>query len=217
MSVVGRSSHPEGSALAKPERDDVAHAARALRTNVSLPENAMRHIHSMPCTMLALTMAAALSARDAGAVTTTRYYYANPTSYCQTALPVFDGNVRKRPLAVQNEGTTGAFITCSFTAQSTDLDSVGLLVSNDGTAAAMLTCTGVTSVQGGSDAGPSQYVAKTVTIPASGVSGFSWVADDFTGIGSTIPGGGYFSVSCNLPPGVGINDSYVRFREEVGA
>jgi hypothetical protein len=176
----------------------------------------MRHIHSMPGAMLALAMAAVMPAGDAGAMTKTRFYYANPTSYCQTALPVFDGNVRKRPLAVQNEGTTGAFITCSFTAQSTGLDSVVVLASNDGAAAATLTCTGVTSVQGGSDGGPSEYVSKTVTIAASGVAGLIWLPDDF-GMGSTIPGGGYFSVSCNLPPGVGINDSYVQFQEEVGA
>jgi hypothetical protein len=166
--------------------------------------------------MLALAMAVGLPAGDASAATKTRFYYANATSYCQTALPVFDGNVRKRPLAVQNEGTTGAFITCSFTAQSTGLDSVVVLASNDGAATATLSCTGVTSVQGGDDGGPSEYVTKTVAIPAAGVSGFTWLPEEF-GISSTIPGGGYFSVSCNLPPGVGINDSYVRFMEEVGA
>ncbi len=39
---------------------------------------------------------------------------ANATAFCQTALPVFDGNVRKRPLAVTNEGTSNAFISCSI-------------------------------------------------------------------------------------------------------
>lgn len=172
----------------------------------------MRHLHAIPCATLASMLAIALPAGDAGAVARARLYYANATSYCQTALPVFDGQVRKRPLAVQNEGTGPAFVTCSFTAQSTGLDSVVLFASNDGDAAAALTCTGVTSVQGSG----SQYVSKTVVIQASGKGGIVWLPNDF-GSGSTIPGGGYFSVSCNLPPGVGINDSYVRFQEEVGA
>ena len=33
---------------------------------------------------------------------------------CQPALPTFDGSIRKRPKAVQNEGTSIAFITCGF-------------------------------------------------------------------------------------------------------
>ena len=33
---------------------------------------------------------------------------------CQPALPAFDGNIRKRPLAMMNEGTSNAFVTCAF-------------------------------------------------------------------------------------------------------
>lgn len=172
----------------------------------------MRHLHAIPCIALASMLAIALPAGDAGATAQTRFYYANATSYCQTALPVFDGQVRKRPLAVQNEGNAAAFVTCSFTAQSTGLDSVALFASNEGATTATLSCTGVTGVQ---DSG-SQYVSKTVTIAAAAATGLLWVAEDF-GSAQVIPGGGYFSVSCSLPPGIGLNDSYVRFQEEVGA
>ncbi len=36
---------------------------------------------------------------------------------CQPALPLDDAAVRKKPLAVQNEGIATAFITCSFKKQ----------------------------------------------------------------------------------------------------
>jgi len=172
----------------------------------------MPHMYSISCLAAASAMAAALIGGDAGAVLRTRSWYANATSYCQSALPVFDGNIRKRPLAVQNESRTSAFVTCSFAAQNTGLDSVTVFAFNGGDATASFKCTGVT---GGAGSVSNQYVAKTVSIPTSTRNGLAWVPADF-GNGAVIPGSGYFSVSCVLPPGVGINDSLVVFDEDVG-
>jgi hypothetical protein len=139
----------------------------------------------------------------------------NAVSYCQTALPVFDGNVRKRPLGVQNEGPGDAFVTCAFTAQRTELSYVEVFFSNTGTSPVSVTCTGVTGV----NRGDNEYVSKTVIVPASGDVGDAvllWTGSDFAEPGPVLPGGGMFGVSCKLPQGASIDDSNVSFNEDFG-
>jgi hypothetical protein len=170
----------------------------------------MRHLHST--LILPSLVIAAFATADVQADTTQRFFYANATSFCQTALPVFDGNVRKRPLAVQNEGTGDAFVTCSFTGQVVELDSAGLYAVNNGSSDATLSCTAVTGLNDSLN----EYVTKTITITASDVGGMIWAGADFAGAPDTIPGLGLFNVSCKLPPGVGIGSAYVRFQEDIG-
>lgn len=62
-----------------------------------------------------LAAATAGVASTASAATALREKVSNATGVCQAALPAFDGLVRKRPLAVQNESTGHAFVTCSLT------------------------------------------------------------------------------------------------------
>ncbi len=167
-------------------------------------------------TGLVLAIGASMAAGDAMAAAQTRVFFANATSYCQTSLPTFDGNVRKRPLAVQNEGTTNAFVTCSFLMQTGGTTAstptrVDVWAQNQTAAAQDLTCTMVT----GFATGTNQFVTKTVTLAANGVQNvLSWVPANFTG--GVFPDGDPLSISCNLLPGVGINDSYVTFPEDVG-
>ena len=61
---------------------------------------------------LAVALTAATLSPNAQAVTVNRDYLSHGTANCQSALPVFDGNIRKRPAAVANEGTATAFVTC---------------------------------------------------------------------------------------------------------
>lgn len=142
---------------------------------------------------------AVLPSGDARAIT--RTFDGNAAADCQTALPVYDGNVRKRPLAVQNEGSDNAFVTCSFTTQATDLSFVTLFLTNNNTTDTPVTCTGVS----GYSAGPTQYLPQTKTVAASGLGSMLWSPDSIL-----------FNVSCNLPPGVGIGTFRVVFQEDVG-
>lgn len=71
---------------------------------------------------LALTIASA-TGDPAAAATVYRDHVSHGTANGQSALPVFDGNICKRPLALANEGNATAFITCDsenlrFQAQS---------------------------------------------------------------------------------------------------
>jgi len=169
----------------------------------------MRHLYSI---LLPSLLIAAFATADARAAVLERIFYANATSYCQTALPVFDGNVRKRPLAVQNEGSGDAFVTCSFTGQVVELRGAVLVLVNNGSSDASLSCTGVTGLNNSVN----EYVTKTVVVPASGINALVWLGNDFAGAPDTIPGLGLFNVSCKLPPGTGLGKSYVVFDEDIG-
>lgn len=143
---------------------------------------------------------------SANAVETDHANGSNPTARCQGALPAFETQIRKRPLAVQNEGTANSFITCSFESDvGNAIGNAPVLLdtyfSNNTAAAVSLSCTAVTGFQGGTN----EYVNQTITI-APGQSGNPFWADtDFeNGFAS-----GLVSISCNIPPGVGINDTYI--------
>lgn len=159
----------------------------------------------------AIAVAFAMTPGDAQAVVRQRALFTNPAGICQAALPAFEGQIRKRPLAIQNEGSSNAFVTCAFTSQA-EATSVIMYFAGVDNVAREITCTGVT----GFNKGLNQFVTKTIALPASVSSSMTWSPADFSGGSSTFPDA-RFSVSCNLTPGVGINDSGIGFNEEVGA
>ena len=96
--------------------------------------------HLLLCTPLALGLLAL--AAEADAVDVTRQEYPNAGAFCQGALPAFAGTLRTRPLAVVNEGSEPAFLTCSL---SGGVDSrfleVEAVVINGGAATQTVSCT----------------------------------------------------------------------------
>lgn len=119
---------------------------------------------------------------------------------CQTALPVFDGLVRKRPLAVQNEGTSGTFVTCGLEGKtgaqpSSTVIFVGLV--NNSSSPATVSCT---LVDGRNAISDPIYLPKSVELPANTpIAELSWSSADAEGANFIYP-----AVSCALPPGTGI-------------
>ena len=83
------------------------------------------------------------------------------------ALPIFDGNVRKRPVSVQNEGNSNAFVTCSWGIEIVDgTRSTGISEAEvwfHSTAAGSVTCTGVAGWNG-----VQVQSVKTLTLPGGG-------------------------------------------------
>jgi len=154
---------------------------------------------------------------DASAALASRILNQNPAGVCQAALPVYDGQIRKRPKAIQNEGSSPAFVTCSWTAQ-------GQLGENPGnpTAFAMffsvndgqpdhVTCIAVLGMQGQTIP---TYTRGTDLHSAGGVRQLVWYPEDFGGSGEFRSA--LINVSCLLNPGVGINASQLSFKEEIG-
>lgn len=172
---------------------------------------------STAATRGALLAFVTLAAVPAGASASDRLFTTNPAGICQGALPVFETAIRKRPLAIQNEGATTTFITCSFASQGganqdvRNPTEVLVYFNNTSGKAVSLSCTGVT----GYATRPGHYVVKEVKLGADGAQGhLSWKAADFGEKEPYFPSG-LFSISCGLPPGAAINDTYVVFSEEV--
>lgn len=157
--------------------------------------------------------AAALLSLASHAATIEFKHRQNATAICQPALPAFDGQIRKRPLAVQNEGTELAFVTCSFIGNDTNTTSrVSLYFINNGPAAASVSCTLVS----GYDTASNNFGSKSVSVLANrgGQANIAWTA---AADNSGNPLGSLVNVSCSLPPGTGINDIYNYYQQEIGS
>ncbi|MGY0611217.1 hypothetical protein ACW7GZ_00910 [Luteimonas sp. A537] len=114
---------------------------------------------------------------------------------CKSALPIFDGNIRSRPLAVQNEGTSSAFVTCTQQAElGNEPRSIGISLINTGAAATTVNCTMVNRPL------LSEYYPESIQVAAGAIT---WLI--FTPSGAPTFTGTLHAFSCNLPPGTGVN------------
>lgn len=150
---------------------------------------------------MAGTAAAAMAALSLAAPVPAAEVQTGAAAACRSALPAFDGAIRTRPLAVQNEGAAPAFVSCSNSngASSTayHVTVAGVYVKNQNAAATAVACTLVTERLGE----PNVYLTKTQTF-APGASGFI--------IWSTADNGGshlsaFVNFSCSLAPGIGVS------------
>lgn len=167
--------------------------------------------------MLPLTMCAVLAPADALGAPVQRSFVQNASGTCQAALPSFEGLVRKRPLALQNESGSTAFVSCSlvgthfgpgYSARVVDIVFAGLINNTD--ASIEVTCT---LVDGLAKLTPSTFIPQTAIVPANGWVELSWDAAD--------NGGSRFvfsaNVQCALPFGTGISYTASLYDEEIGS
>jgi hypothetical protein len=166
-------------------------------------------------TIAGLTLAVAAAYSTPAVSQTIHANASQPAARCQGALPNFEVGLRKRPLAVQNVGTTPMFVTCGFEFDAgAAIDNSALLVdtyfTNTSDVPATVTCTAVAGYEGG----VTENVNLSIEIPAGGGldDGNLYVFDtDFEGGGMA---SGLVAFSCRLPGGVGINDTYVYWATE---
>jgi hypothetical protein len=159
----------------------------------------------------AVVVLAATLAPEANAAPITRTLFNTAAGTCTPAFGPSEVAIRKRPLSVQNEGTTNAFVTCAFTAQTSPTVAQVWVNSFDGVAHTV-NCTGVSGYNTWSG---TQYVIKSASVgPGTSQVPITFLPADF---GETTNfGNAWFSVSCSLPPGAGVNDVSVSFPEEIG-
>lgn len=158
----------------------------------------------------AAALAAGLSmSAPVKAVSVERESSSHGTASCQSALPVFDGNIRKRPLALANEGTGNAFITCDT--EASDLGGSGfwqvrINFYNRGAATAF-NCTLVDGIS------PlATYFPDSLHIPTNAAGIIGWNTADNGGENFDYP-----AISCSLPPGGEIIFVQFYYLEEIGA
>ena len=151
-------------------------------------------------TALAAIMAIAATAR---AETVRSHFYA-ATSVCEAPLPVYDATLRKRPLGISNEGSTVIYISCSMP---------GDYVGNVETATVQINFTGLDSggtvnctLVGGSRFGM-VYRTGSIAVATGANAQLVW---DNVDKGTTW---GSYNFSCNVPPGVEMNNLMVIQRD----
>jgi hypothetical protein len=164
---------------------------------------------------LALSATEATFAGDASAATVTRDCLRHGTASCRSALPVFDGNIRKRPAALGNEGTATAFITCdsdSINNGGTGHSAVSVFFTNRaGAPDVVVNCTLVDAVFTAIESFPKSSNALPVGVPGGGAITWTAAADN-EGANFIAP-----AVSCAVPAGVDVPFVQFVYPEEVGA
>lgn len=164
-----------------------------------------------PCIITTALLASGFASTNAGAVLQSRTSHFNAPAYCQAARPIYDANLRKRPLGLQNEGSEVAFVTCALAAENI-VDAVEVYVSSHDDTTATVTCTLVN----GYNYGTNEYITKSAGTVSVDFAGMIFLPDDFIDQEATFPSS-FVSLSCTLPPGTGLNDMWIRYSEDVGA
>lgn len=183
------------------------------------------------------TIATSLFAAAAGlavvqpavAVTQGRTQIRTGADMCQLSIPTTDTKVRPKAIGFRNEGTTNAFVICTFDtppggySTTNNLTYAGVVLKSMDGADHEVTCTGVNSVQDAEVAGLSepQYISKTLTVNDESEGGavgtpFQWEPEDFGSTGTIPDSSGLFSITCNLPPQVSVKYGGAGSMEDVG-
>lgn len=114
---------------------------------------------------------------------------------CRSALPAFDGNIRTRPRAVQNEGSAIAFVSCGVQRDFDDnINSALVYLMNISAVPVTVDCTMIIGMSS-----PTYYTFTANVAANSGPTSY----------GFEVPENGYagnaIAWSCSLPPGAGVN------------
>lgn len=166
----------------------------------------------LPAAVVALAALSTLPRADAALVARAENYPA--VNVCQGALPSYEGLLRKRPKALQNEGGATSFVTCGLHGQGL-ASSIGprakrvsIYFINVGNAPVSTTCTAVEAL------GEERYVTKTtVTSPGNTQNAIGFTALELD------PANGWWrtpAISCSLPPGAGISTIWYHFEQDTG-
>lgn len=158
-----------------------------------------------------VTVAAIASPTTASAAEVERLVYQNGGSACTGALPTYEGALRKRPLAIVNEGTANAFVTCSLPVEekNASFPMLGYLkVQNTSGVAVTIEC----SLVAGAQWEGSVVQPKSIPMSGNGALLVSWTPAE----GATYLPRRTVNFSCLLPPGTGIAYAGKRYMEDVG-
>lgn len=138
---------------------------------------------------------------------------------CQGALPNFEGSLRKRPLAVANEGTTTAFVTCGIHipsifsvggATNPGMDHAWVGFRNRSGADVTVNCS---LVESNGDGTAQASIAKSITVAAGGFTEAQWDGTaDHAGTNFRLP-----AFSCALPPATDITHIIYNYTMDVGS
>lgn len=147
-------------------------------------------LKQLPIAALVVAAAAFMAPTDARA----QEFQQNASGTCQGALPVYDTNLRNRPMGIINVGITGAYVSCSvYSEYAQDHTIAAVQIANPTGADVDVSCTIVT----GRSSFDHTFYPLTQTFVA-GSNGFMvQFLDPLVDLGTDL-----INASCLLPPGV---------------
>ena len=155
---------------------------------------------SIRSTLLAAGLAAlaALAVVPAASAATYRAHYISATAVCSGPLPVYDANLKRRPLGILNQGTSNVFISCSVPS-----DFEGDLTNGSNVVNVLFTSFGaggtVNCTLNAGRRGSSGSVGATVNVDAGGSNTVIW--NNINKVDSW----GSYNFSCSVPPDIEMN------------
>jgi hypothetical protein len=156
---------------------------------------------ALPVALCAGAIAGGLAPGHADAATA-RGHYISATAVCSGPLPVYDNQLKRRPLGILNQGTTSVFISCSvpseYDGDITSADNFIRIYFRSFGAGGNIACT----LNAGNRVDGSGSVALTTPIAAGGDSDIY-----FGSINKVNPWGSY-NFSCSVPADVEMNQIY---------
>lgn len=149
----------------------------------------------MKTSILGLALVAALAATVPGTAKANHVLQQTPSGTCNGALPGFEQSLRFRPLALANQGTTNAFVSCTqLNRFNNPVYWVYIAFENTGTADATISCSLVT----GRDSFAKSTYPKSITVSAGSSDELSW---EYSSDNLGTPFLDLSNLSCNLPAG----------------
>lgn len=141
---------------------------------------------------LALAVLAAVSHAPGAAAAEIRAISVSPTAICEAPLPVFNATLRKRPVAIANEGTAGIYVSCTLMTDGIGEYQGWISVSfRSAGPAANVPCT---LVAGGTIT--QDFIPGSVNVPAGATRRLEW------GEAHKRDPSGSYAFSCLLPAGI---------------
>jgi hypothetical protein len=122
-----------------------------------------------------------------------------PVGNCQAAMPVYEGQIRKRPLAIANESDKPAFVTCALSGEEVSLNvqSFSTRLSNGSNVAVTVRCTAVV----GDELANASYISKSLTLAPGAAGNLTWTGADAGGLLTSKS----IAMSCELPSFAALN------------
>jgi len=164
----------------------------------------MPHLSPPLSILTAATIAcSAAIAAPVSAANFSRIETAMSAETCQAALPAFDGSIRKRPMAMMNEGAQHSIVTCAFSGVNDSTPAtlgIQVYLVNSDTVSHTVTCTFIDGRAGFTNP---LYVPRALAVaPGSEPQAILWTIGDSAE--TMVAGFVYPALSCDLAPKTGI-------------
>lgn len=133
----------------------------------------------------------------------------NAITLCRGARPIYETQLRSRPLAIVNESEQPSFVNCGWRAPTNSYGQewVAVVLTNVDGPTRTVNCTGVF----GTEDDGADYVTKSISVPEGGLATIQWKYQQDNGGDRWKTNS---AVQCLLPTGMGIARTPQAYRQK---